>query len=119
MVDYNNNRVKRWSSLTSYLANEDAEAVLGQDDFTGSSANKGGTTSASGLASPRSLAMDSKGNLYVSDNGNYRVLRFDNAANKANGAAADGVIGQTSFTGNTGATERGRLNFPGRGLCGQ
>jgi len=34
----------------------------------------------------------------VADFDNSRVLRFDNAASKANGAAADGVLGQTNFT---------------------
>jgi hypothetical protein len=35
--------------------------------------------------------------LWVADGDNNRVLRFDNAASKANGAAANGVLGQTDF----------------------
>jgi len=36
--------------------------------------------------------------LFVADYGNHRVLKFNNAAAAANGAAADGVFGAADFT---------------------
>ena len=54
------------------------------------------------------MFVDAGGRLWVSEDGNCRVLRFDNAAAKANGAAADGVLGQPDFTTNTYSTTRNR-----------
>ncbi len=69
------------------------------------------------LQEPGALAMDGAGTLYLSDYFNGRVLFFKNPAAKANGAAADGVIGQPDFTTNSpGATER-RLGGPFGGLA--
>ncbi len=56
--------------------------------------------------------MDSKGNLYVSDYSNNRIVRFDDAANKASGASANGVIGQSSWTSSTLSTQRNGLQYP-------
>ncbi|MEI9975179.1 MAG: hypothetical protein WDO73_25860 [Ignavibacteriota bacterium] len=49
-----------------------------------------------------SLALDSAGNLWVVDTGNYRVLRFPASAlaNGGGSLTADLVIGQTSLTSN-------------------
>jgi len=41
---------------------------------------------------------DAGGRLWVGDVANNRVLRYDDAATKANGATADGVLGQPDFT---------------------
>ena len=44
----------------------------------------------------------SREQLYLLPKGNnHRVLRFDNAAGKPNGANADGVLGQPDFASNT------------------
>ena len=51
--------------------------------------------------------MDSNGTLWVADNWNHRVLRFASAANKLDGANADGVLGQADFTSN--AANRGGI----------
>jgi hypothetical protein len=50
------------------------------------------------MASPVVTLIDPAGTLYVSENNNNRILLFKNAATKANGAPADGVIGQPDFT---------------------
>ncbi|MEM9015567.1 MAG: NHL repeat-containing protein [Verrucomicrobiota bacterium] len=71
----------------------DASRVLGQEDFT----SPGVATDQDGMMAPRGVAVDSAGNLFVADNGNHRVLRFDAAAGKDSGADADAVLGQSTF----------------------
>jgi sugar lactone lactonase YvrE len=44
------------------------------------------------------ICIDAAGRLWASDPTNNRILRFDGAANKANGADADGVLGQPDFS---------------------
>lgn len=80
-----------------------AELVLGQADFTHGSANRGGSTSAGGLCYPRSLAFDAAGRLWVADEQNHRVIRFN--APSVNGADADFVVGQANLT--SGGVNRG------------
>ena len=94
VADTANNRVLRFSSQAALHNGQSAEAVLGQPDFTSST---GGTTAAL-MKEPTGLSVDAGGRLWVADRGNARVLRFDNAASKVNGANADGVLGQPDFT---------------------
>ena len=83
--DFSNNRVLRFDDASNKASGADADAVLGQPDFiTGSS----GTTAAK-MSGPVGLYLDKSGRLWVSNFGAHRVLRFDNAASKANGADAD------------------------------
>ena len=88
------NRVMRFDDAAGKPNGASADAVLGQPDFTSSAAD----TSATGMHQPSGIAMDQSGRLYVGDNHNNRVLWFNNAAGKPNGAAADGVLGQPDFT---------------------
>jgi streptogramin lyase len=55
--------------------------------------------------------VDGSGRLWVSDESNNRVLRFDNAASKANGAKADGVLGQPNFTSSVQATTQSGMSY--------
>ncbi len=93
VVDTSNHRVLRFDAVSSKFNGSFAQAVLGQtnfsDNFSGLSDSK--------LNFPLSLTVDSGGRVWVADSGNNRLLRFDDAALKANGAAADGVLGQTDF----------------------
>ncbi len=92
--DFSNNRVLRFDNASNKANGADADGVLGQPDFiTGSS----GTTAAK-MGGPVGLYLDKTGTLWVSNFGAHRVLRFDNAASKANGADADFVLGQPDFT---------------------
>ncbi len=84
-----------------------ADGVLGQANF--STAANPNPPDATSMNQPFGVAVDANGTLWVSDSWNYRVLRFDNAAAKANGAAADGVLGVPLFTVNTGASPPIRL----------
>lgn len=108
VASYNDHRVLRFASRASLTSGAAAEAVLGQVDFT----SRQGGVAANKLAFPYSVAVDNAGRLWVTDYGNHRVLRFDDAANKATGAAADGVLGQSTFTTLTAATTSTGMRFP-------
>lgn len=88
------NRVLAFASPATASTGTPAAVVLGQANFTdddpGLTQNR--------MKQPRGLALDASGNLYVADYGNHRVLRFNNVANKSNGANADAVLGQADFT---------------------
>jgi sugar lactone lactonase YvrE len=99
VADSGNNRVLRFGSLASLSNGADAEAVLGHADFTSNPQPNPVTQSSMGI--PYNLTVDSGGRLWVADSSNNRVLRFDNAASKPDGANADGVLGQPNFTSNT------------------
>ncbi len=98
VADSRNHRVLRFDNAESAANGSAADAVLGQADFTSSSANRGGTAAANTLRWPIDVYVDDSGHLWVADWLNHRVLRYDNATAKANGAGADGVLGQASFT---------------------
>lgn len=92
VADRENNRVLRYAASSALVNGAAAEAVLGQANFT----TTAGTVSRSRFSDPRSICCDGEGRLWVLD-GN-RVLRFDSASTLANGANADGVLGQADFT---------------------
>lgn len=90
---------------------EPANKVFGQNgSFLGSLCNiTNGVASADGLCGPTGVAVDSAGNLYVSDNGNARVLEYNNPLTPGGGtpgtpgaagdSTADIVFGQAgNFT---------------------
>lgn len=108
VVDWSNNRVLRFSKLTDLQNGMPAEAVLGQPNFTSSSV----ATTQSGFRSAVSITVDANGRLWVADYNNHRVLRFDNAASKGNGANADGVLGQVNFVSRIEATTRNGMRNP-------
>jgi uncharacterized protein (TIGR03437 family) len=128
VVDSGNNRVLRYPRPFAN-SNSNPDIVLGQPDrYTSNKGNQGGAISAQTLCldleCPRGyalflawMAMDSAGNLFVSDAGNGRVLRFSAGLLTPGAAdpAADLVIGQAGFTAVTnpsGVTDRNILNQP-------
>ena len=92
--DILNSRVLIWNSIPT-KNNTPADIVLGQPNFTSSTANNGGR-SASTLQSPNGVLIY-KGKLFIADNTNCRVLIF-NSLPTTNGASANVVVGQTDFT---------------------
>ncbi len=94
VADTRNHRVLRFDRAAYRLPGAAADGVLGQPDFT----TKASTTSQSGLYWPQAVAAGLNGQLWVLDSFNYRVLRFEQAGQKANGGPADGVLGQPDFT---------------------
>lgn len=91
VADSQNNRVLRFAAPLSN--GQTAAAVLGQPDF---SSNSQGTTLAQ-MNFPIDLALDTAGNLYVSDMLNNRVSGF--LAPFSSGQAADFLFGDPRITG--------------------
>jgi uncharacterized protein (TIGR03437 family) len=96
-----------WNTISPGI-DQNADVVVGQNDFVGSNANSTSvcptvatstTTNAPcayGLNYPR-FALSDGTRLFIADGGNDRVLIY-NSIPTANGVAADNVLGQTSFT---------------------
>ena len=104
VADTRNNRIlefpilpSKTPSLKSFISNT-ADKVIGQTKFELGSANTGGVSSSS-LAAPFDLAFDPKGNLWVADSGNSRILEYTPPFK--NGQAASIVIGQADFKSKT------------------
>jgi sugar lactone lactonase YvrE len=93
--DIFNQRLLRFANASSKATGAAADGVLGQPDFVTS--NYAGATAAS-VNQVYSLSASSDGTLWVADTSADRVLRFDYASNKPNGANADAVFGQADFT---------------------
>jgi hypothetical protein len=106
VADYLNNRVLRFDNASSIASGANADAVLGQTDFTTSSSD----TTQNKFNKPTGIHIDPSGTLWVAEMSNHRILRFDNAASKTNGANADGVLGQVDFTSNTTGTTQNTMN---------
>lgn len=106
--DQNNSRILRYESTTALQSGAAAIGVLGQPNFTSLTQ----ATSQSGLRSPTGIWVDYNGRLWVADTGNNRVVWFNNATLKANGANADGVIGQSNFTNQGSAVTSTGMNAP-------
>jgi DNA-binding beta-propeller fold protein YncE len=95
VADYTNNRVLRFDEAANLSNGGLASGVLGQSDFTHSTSPV--TATASTLNHPSGLGIDSSGALWVADTLEIRVLRYDSAAAKANGASANAALGQSDF----------------------
>ena len=112
VVDQFNNRVLRFTSLPALSNGAPAEAVFGQADFTSADPNRGGAVAADTLSDPFGVSVDFAGRMWVADAINNRVLRFDDASWRSNGAAADGVLGQADFESSYPATTRSGMIWP-------
>jgi len=95
--DYSNNRVLVYNSIpvTSWV---NADYVIGQPNFTSSTANNGGI-GANTLSAPASAFVSGEG-IIIGDGGpNRRILLYDSLPT-ANGASADIVLGQLDMVHN-------------------
>lgn len=108
VLDQGNSRILRFDNAASASNGGGADGVLGQLNFS----SKGFSTTSTGFFSPQGIAVDASGNLYVADGSNNRVLRFNAASSKANGASADAVFGQTTFTSSTNGTSSTKMWNP-------
>ena len=61
------------------------------------------------INSPRGLALDTTGNLYIADRSNNRIRKIDMAANKITTVAGNGAQG---YSGDAGTATAARLNRP-------
>jgi sugar lactone lactonase YvrE len=94
-ADTTDNRVLEFPKGSGFANGENASVVIGQPDFT----SHAGATSRNGLSFPWGIIFDSKGNLYVSEVGNCRVLEFKQKKKKFHtDQNAALVLGQTNFT---------------------
>jgi sugar lactone lactonase YvrE len=108
VADSLHHRVLRFDHAWDKPSFSSADGVLGQTSLSSDTSG----ISPSMMNHPMSVAVDRIGNLYVADNGNNRVLRFNNAANKANGAAADAVLGQASLMTKVAGTSATTMKSP-------
>ena len=105
LVDSGNNRVLSWPSAAALANGQAADLIIGQPNDYTTLANSTGRNAHS-LSSPAGVALDFKGNLYVADAGNNRVLEY--SAPLHSGQSAHMVFGQGgSFT--TGLANNGSL----------
>jgi len=111
VADTGDNRILRYPQPFSQPSGyQFPNMIIGQTSFSGSGANTGGVSASTlSLAGSRTgLAFDAAGNLWVTDGGNNRVLRFPAAVLTAglNGPAADLAVGQPDLVTTTAATSR-------------
>lgn len=104
VADSNNNRVLRYNP--PFSTGQAATAVLGQPSF-GSSAQAFG---AAGLYLPGGMSFDAGGNLWVADQGNWRVMEF--ATPFSNGEAASIVLGFSDFTSRVNTNPQSNMTNP-------
>ena len=113
VADRDNNRILRFNNAASLANGANASAVLGQSQFNTESTD----VIASKLNVPSGIAVSTDDTLWVADRYNHRMLRFNDASTKANGASADGVLGQPDFFSNVqnnnsqGATSKNSQGF--------
>lgn len=94
VADVDNARVLRFDQPTAqnYPA---ANGVLGQPDFISTATGSGPAQNS------KFFHLTTYGDsLFVFDAGNQRIMRWDGAATKADGAPADGVLGRSSLESN-------------------
>ncbi|MGA2711818.1 MAG: hypothetical protein ABSG41_01835 [Bryobacteraceae bacterium] len=111
VADTGNNRILRYPQpFTQPAGYQFPNMIIGQTSFASSGANTGGVKASTlSLAGGRTgLAFDSAGNLWVTDTGNNRVLRFPVAVLTAgtNGPSADIAVGQADLVSSVAATSR-------------
>jgi len=100
VVDTNNNRVLAWNNISAFTTHAPANLVIGQPSFFTNidninpftTAGVSGVPSRNNVRYPRAAAVDSNGNLYISDWGNSRVLEYNSPF--TTDTAADRVFGQ-------------------------
>ncbi len=108
VADSGNNRILRFDHAASLPNGAPADGVLGQPDFTSAYM----TAAINRTQTPQGVAVDAAGRLWVADWRNNRILRFDNAAAKPNGADADGVLGQPNYTSTSCLTNQNNTCYP-------
>ena len=110
VLDADNNRVVEYEA--PFSTGESASLVLGEPDLTHSVC----AVTRTGLCTGEfagDMRIDKKGNVWVSDNFNNRVLEFARGTGFTDGQMAAVVIGQPDFTSHASATTKNGLNIPG------
>lgn len=124
VADTQNHRILGFQDARRFQNGERADIVIGQEDFRqnllNSPSNDVNIFTDISLFSPAGVAVDRDGNLFVSDSGNSRVLRFPKPFDQPVGRRkADLVLGQVGFTSKiTDATARTMSRPFGLGFTG-
>src|SRR6185312_10971356 len=123
VADSGNNRVLGYRYSTQLIAGAPADIIIGQvDRFSNRPQNPANGGRQTGLNNPTGLAVDAKGNLYVADTGNNRILRYQQPFNSANANEFPNlVIGQQSLatsTANLKGLSASSLSTSGAGRAG-
>lgn len=113
VADTNNNRVLIFElDAANNLIDGYADYVIGQQGFSSTTANRGGSVAANTLNAPTAVLYDPVNQrLYVSDTGNNRVLIYTGNIEE-DGISADLVIGQANFTQGAPSANRAGLASP-------
>jgi len=111
IADKANNRVLAWNSVLSALQGDPANLVLGQPDLYTNPPE----CSSSKLNSPASVAVDANSNVWVADQGNNRIVGYQNPFSYD--TQGDYMVGQISWTsgqanGGGSTPNAGTLNNP-------
>ena len=107
IADAENSRIRRVDRATGIIT-----TVAGDGSF-GFSGDGGPATSAS-LNSPRGVALDSQGNIFIADRGNHRVRKVNASTGVISTVAGNGIA---TFSGDGGPADSASLNeFRGVGL---
>lgn len=115
VADWMNNRIVAY--LDAATGDTTADRVLGQADFAGRDANRGGGPGATTLSRPIDLQFDRRGRLLIADSANHRVLVYLRPLDA--GAAASTVFGQLgSMAGGAANHGLGPTLTDGNGLSG-
>ena len=114
VADPYNFRILGWNDAAGFSASAPADLVIGQPDVFATRQVGLCNPTASNLCVPVAVAVDHKGNLYVADSDNNRVLEYLSPVK--NHATANVVFGQLgSFTSkdiNKGGVSADSLNYP-------
>lgn len=109
VADCDNNRVVEYQA--PFTNGMSASLVLGEPDMN---TGTGGST-ATTLSCPSGMAFDSKGNLWVSDYDNSRIVEYKTPF--SSGMAASLALGQANLTSSTCATSATALCYPWEGVA--
>jgi len=113
VADLINHRILRFDKAGAKEDGDDADEVLGQENFTTNSSGN----SQSQMNSPISIIGSTTGHLFVADLMNNRVLCYTNVVQKRNLANASIVLGQFEFDEkNPSTSQTGMQNPSGLGL---
>jgi len=102
IADTLNNRVLGYRDVRSVALGQPADLVIGQVSPTRTTVNSPdgnqNIPNATGLFLPHSVAVDSRGDLYIADTLNSRVLRYPRPFDNLSNLRPNLVLGQSSFT---------------------
>jgi len=102
IADFWNCRIRKVTASTGYISTVAGDGTCGYngDNITATSAE---------LYHPNNVAVDSAGNIYIADSGDYRVRKVTASTGKISTVAGDGTYG---FSGDNGPATSAELYFP-------